>query len=394
MQRILFVVKAREFGGLEIVLLDWLSQVDYSKMSVVVCCYGTDTLREKLRLLTPQVECISLTMSDDAPSWQALPGWIRLFSSNRPNKIVFLEAIVGDFGVTPVLAAWLVKGRVSYLFEANWGRAVEPSNGKRKLHYGFLPGIGWYRHRETLKQKVRAKLAKHTFVVSQGIKDNLVKHYGYPAERTSVLYHGVDIERYRPSAEQRSEFRRANGVPEDAIVVVSHGRLVRRKRLDRLLAAFEELYGDYPNLWLLITSYGPLAQEMEEAVAKSAARDRVKLVGFQNDPTMILKASDIYALSSNDEGFGIALVEALATGLLCVATNGPGPTDILVNGENGFLVEPSVEGVSAGIRKALGLTPEERSRVIRRGREDVERRFEIGLAIRSALDAIEIAPKL
>jgi glycosyltransferase involved in cell wall biosynthesis len=390
MERVLFIVKAREFGGLEIVLLDWLSHVDYSRVSIVVACYGTDALRQKLAALAPRVEVVSLNIPDGASFLAVLPKWLRLFSSLGAHKIVFLEAMVGDFGQTPILAAWLSNRKNVYLFEANWGRAVASPDGKRKLHYGFLPGIGLYIRIDKFAQRLRARVARHIFVVSQGIKDNLVAHYAYPAARTSVLYHGVNTARYCPSPAEREEFRGANGIPQDATVIVTHGRLVRRKRVDRLLEAFERLYTDHRNLWLLLTCYGPLKDEIETSVSNSPANSRVKLVGFQDDPTCILKASDIYVLSSNDEGFGIALVEALSTGLVCVATNGPGPTDILAGGENGFLIEPTLEGVLAGLRRALTLASEERVFLIERARKAVESRFEINLAIRTALDALEI----
>jgi glycosyltransferase involved in cell wall biosynthesis len=390
MERILFLIKAREFGGLEIVLLDWLSQVDYSRVSIVVCSYGTGALREKLAALAPHVENVPLNVPDGAPFWRALPNWLRLLSAIRSNKIVILESMVGDFGVTPVLAAWLSNRSGVYLFDANWGRSTASSSGKKKLYFGFLPGIGWYRHKEALKQKLRARLARRTFVVSQGIKDNLVACYGYPASQISVLYHGVNTTRYRPSSAERVEFRRANGIPDDAIVIVSHGRLARRKRVDRILKAFELLYPEYQNLWLFLTAYGPLTEEIEKAVATSAARAGIKLLGFQEDPTRILKSSDIYVLSSDDEGFGIALVEALSTGLVCVATNGPGPSDILADGQNGFLVGATGEEVLAGLRRALGLSQEERERLVGRARRTVESRFEIGAAIRCALDAMKI----
>jgi glycosyltransferase involved in cell wall biosynthesis len=397
MDRVLFVVKAREFGGLEIILLDWLAQVDYTKTSIAVCSYGTDALRTRLAALGPGVESVTLDIADDAPFWRELPGWIRLLSSLHPSKVIFLEGLVGDFSASPVLAAWLCtrfshSGCV-YIYESNWGKAVPPKGGKRKLHYGFLPGIGLYRRKEMFKQKWRVRLTRRIFTMSQGIKNNLAMHFGCAPEHISVLHHGVNTARYSPCAKDRLAFRQANGIPEDAVVLVSHGRLVRRKRIERLLQAFELLYAEHPNVWLVVTAYGPLSQEMEKAVASSPARSRVKLVGFQEDPTKILKASDIYVLSSNDEGFGIALVEALSTGLVCVATKGPGPTDILEGGESGFLVEESVEGVAAGLRQALALTPQQRTQMSERARKTVQTCFEIGTVIRQALDALEIPHK-
>ena len=392
MQRVLFLIKAREFGGLEIVLLDWLSRIDYSETSVVLCCYGTDALREKLALSGLPVESVQLNISDREPFFKTLPKWLGLFSSIRPDKIVILEAVVSELDATPVVAAWWTnRGRV-FLFEANWGRSLVPASStvKRKLHYGFLPGIGLHRFKEIVRQRLRGGLAHHTFVVSQGIKDNLVRVYGYPAEKTSVLYHGVDTQRFQPSESERLEYRQASGIPNDAIVIVSHGRLVPRKRVDRILKAFEVLHAEHPNLWVLLTCYGPLKQEVEKMAAGSVACGRVKLVGFQGDSSKILKASDIYVLSSNDEGFGIALAEALSTGLVCVATNGPGPRDIIADGENGFLVEATDEGVLLGLRRALSLHPDERERFTQRARKTVEERFEISAAIQTALQAMEI----
>jgi glycosyltransferase involved in cell wall biosynthesis len=247
-----------------------------------------------------------------------------------------------------------------------------------------------HRHVETLRQQLRGRLAYHTFGVSEGIKKNLGQHYGYPAEKTSVLYHGIDPRRFRASPAVREEFRRANGIPGDATVIVSHGRLVRRKHVERILKAFEAMCAEEPKLWVLLTCYGPLKEEVERLAAASMARGRIKLVEFQQDPTAILKASDIYALSSNDEGFGIALLEALATGLVCVATDGPGPRDIIADGENGILVETSDEGVLLGLRRAVSLGPEDRQRLGVRGRQTVEDRFEIGAAVQRALEAMEI----
>jgi glycosyltransferase involved in cell wall biosynthesis len=392
MERVVFVVNAREFGGLEIVLLDWLSAIDYSKVSVVLCCQGTNALREKLAASGLPVELIKLTVSEDEPFGKAFPKWLHLFSSIRPQKIVMLEAVLSELNVTPVFAAWWDNRARIFLFEANWGRSVLTpySEEKRKLHYGFLPGIGLHRLKEIVRQRLRGRLAYHTFVVSQGIKDNLVSHYGYPAERTSVLYHGVDTQRFKPSPAERSEFRQVHGIPDDATVIVSHGRLVQRKRVDRILKAFEILYAQHPNLWVLLTCYGPLKEEVERMVAGSAACDRIKLVGFQGDSSRVLNASDIYVLSSNDEGFGIALVEALSTGLVCVATNGPGPRDIIKNCENGLLVDASDEGVQLGLQRALSLNQNDRDRLTLRARKTVEERFEISMAIQSALDAMQI----
>ena len=390
MERVLFLVKAREFGGLEIVLLDWLSGIEYSKTSAALC-YRADLLREKLAAKGLPVECVKLSIAEEEPSWKVFPKWLRLFSSLRPQKIVLLEGHVGDFSLIEVLAAHLsTHGRV-LLFAGGGGSVAYPTTtGRTKLYYGFLPGIGLHRYKDILKHRLRFALLRHTFVSSQGLKDNLLAKFGCPPARVSVLYHGVDTARFRPSPAERIEYRRALGIPDDATMIVSHGRLAPVKRVDRILKAFAVLSAQYPNLWLVMTSYGPLKDELERTISSSDVYRKVKLLGFQEDASKLLKAGDIYVLASDREGFGIALLEAMATGLVCVATNSGGPAEILVNDENGILVEVSEEGVLAGLRRALGLSPEERARLVQGGRETAQSRFEIHAAIERALNALEI----
>jgi glycosyltransferase involved in cell wall biosynthesis len=395
MERVLFLINAREFGGLEIVLLDWLSRIDYSKISVVLGSRG-DALGERLAARGLPVESVKLTVSADEPFWKALPNWVRVLSSIRPAKTVLLEGNIGEFNLMAVLAAcWSTRGN-AFLFVGGWGRSPVPtpaSATKRKLHYGFLPGIGLYRYGEILEQRLRGRLLRLTFVASQALKDNLLVHFGYPASRTSVLYHGVDTRRFQPSMAERIEYRRVHGIPEHATVIVSHGRLAPVKRVDRILKAFEVLSAEDANLWLLMTAYGTYKEEVEKRVASTAAYRRVKLVDFHEDASKILKAADIYVLASDNEGFGIALVEAMSTGLLCVATNCQGPAEIVVNWENGILVGATDEEVLTGLRRALGLSEEERARLVERARMTVEDRFEIRAAVRRALDSMEIASR-
>ncbi len=391
MERVLFVVNAGEFGGLEIVLLDWLSGIDYSRVSIVLC-YRSDVLLRKLALMGLPVETIKLTIPDGEPFWKTLPKWRQAFSAIRPQRIVLLEGNIGDLKLIPVLAARLSTRGGVFLFAGGGGPlpCASISTEKRKARFGSLPGVGLYKCRETLKQKLRNRLLRRTFVSGQGLKSNLVARLGYPADRTSVLYHGVDTKRFRPSLADRIEYRRAHAIPDDATVIVSHGRLAPVKRVDRILNAFAVLSGEHANLWLVLTLYGPLKEEIEKIIASNDSYRRVKLVGFQEDASKLLKAGDIYVLASDREGFGIALIEAMSTGLVCVATNCQGPAEIVVNGENGILVGATNEEVLAGLRRALNLSQGERGPLVKRARKTVEDRFEINAAIRGALGSLGI----
>ena len=86
----------------------------------------------------------------------------------------------------------------------------------------------------------------------------------------------------------------------------------------------------------------------------------------------------------------MALVEAMASELICVATNTQGPSEVIVDGENGFLVEPSDEGVLEGLSKAYRLSPEERESMRRSARQTVQEKFTFRAGIRRGLAALNI----
>jgi glycosyltransferase involved in cell wall biosynthesis len=385
MDRVLFAVNAQEFGGLEVVLLDWLSGIDYSKVSVAVA-YRSEVLKEKLTALALPAETIKLAFPTDESAWKEFQNWRRIFREARPNKIILMEGNVGDLSLAPILAARL-STTDTYLFAGGGGATVEPANPSIATKKSPL---GLYRLKQSIKQKFRSTLLRRNFVPSQALKDNVVSNLSYRADKTTVLYHGVDTTRFQPSPASRKEFRRAESIPEDATVIASHGRIAPIKRVDRILKAFATVSPENPNLWLLLTNYGPLKEEIEKTVSSSNVSSQVKLLGFQQDSSDLLKSADIYILASDREGFGIALVEAMSTGLLCIATNCQGPAEILANDENGFLVAPTDEGVLAGLKKALNATQQEKAKLTTAARKSAQTRFEIQVAVRQALKSMGI----
>jgi glycosyltransferase involved in cell wall biosynthesis len=388
-QKSLFVIKNSGFGGLEVILLDWLGGVNYSKASVVVVCRA-DIYSDIFDRKGIPVRCVPLTISDGESFFTSLYNWWRLFSLVRPNRIILLEGGVGEFGLAAVLAAFRFARRNLFIYESLAPRPFV--KGRRKLHLGFLPGLGLYRLKRIFEIWFRGHLASKTLVMSKGTKEKMVSYFRYPSAQTFVNHHGVDTQRFSPCLSERKSFRQANGIPENAIVIVSHGRLAPVKRVDRILKAFEASAAKRENLWLLLTAYGPLKEEVESVVASRDCFRHVKLVGFQKDTSHILKAGDLYVLASDNEGFGIALVEAMSTGLVCVATNTSGPDEILVNGQNGFLVEATDDALAKGLECALELNEEQRESMTQRARRTAIERFEIRGAIRNTLTAMGIEP--
>lgn len=122
--------------------------------------------------------------------------------------------------------------------------------------------------------------------------------------------------------------------------VVTMGRLYPVKNQQLLIRAFAEIAPQHPEYTLELYGDGPLRQELEELIQSLGMEQRIFLMGRKHSVRDYVQDAEIFVLPSNAEGMPNALLEAMAMGLCCVATDCPigGPAAIVRNGENGLLL--------------------------------------------------------
>lgn len=152
-------------------------------------------------------------------------------------------------------------------------------------------------------------------------------------------------------------------LPAAAKVVLGVGRLVDQKRFDRLIAAMAQpqIGSDWH---LVIVGEGPLRPTLEAQVEAVGLTGRVHLPGRSTSVHDWYRRADVYALSSDFEGFPNALLEAMAWGLPVVATDcDTGPADMIDDGRNGLLVSHGDDALFAEAIARLVGDPEARARL-------------------------------
>jgi glycosyltransferase involved in cell wall biosynthesis len=386
MERILFIRRSAAFGGIEVLLMDWISSVDFGKNAVTVAstmdCYSDKIAGKGLPVA---YETFSLPVMGNP--WKIYRSWSRDIRKVSPDKVVFLEGRVDEIPLSAVLAGVAATGGNVYMTEhLAW---PEPPERTRSTHFGFLPGVGLWWYRLMWGVRIRSHLSRRILAVSEAVRNTLLL-YGYPKEKISIAYHGVDVERFSPSPENKIRWRRERGIPEDACVIVSTARLAREKRLERLIRAFEVLSRDRQDLWLLMAGDGPLRKELEDSADSTGAGDRIRFLGLVDDVPGLLQAGDLFVLPSDREGLSVSLTEAMSAGLICIATDIPGSNEVIRHGENGFLVEPDDQGVFAGLEKALKMDEQWRRSVADQARTTVKNLFEKEKSIRNIFRLLDI----
>lgn len=208
-------------------------------------------------------------------------------------------------------------------------------------------------------------MARRIIAISGATRDDLVHHYGAAPEKIRVIPHGID-DRFHP-------------LPEDLVVrevgrlgltrpyILFVGTIQPRKNVARLIAAFDILAGDNPDLELVLAGKrGWLAERIDAAIRSSRYQDRIRITGHVPDAILpaLYNGARVVVLPSLHEGFGLPTLEAMASGTPVVVSNRgalPG-----ITGDAALIVDPlNPQAIAAGLVAALD--PTTRTRRIEAG---------------------------
>lgn len=176
---------------------------------------------------------------------------------------------------------------------------------------------------------------------------------GFVRRTIEVIPNGVDLRRY--AAVDRTTSRVALGLDAERRYVATIARFHPVKDHRTLLNGFAEVSRARPDVDLLLVGDGPLRPDLERLCGELSIADRVHFMGIRDDVASILRASDVFALTSVSEAASITLLEAMASELPVVVTAVGGNPEIVRDGTDGLLVpRRSSAGVTRALLRILG----------------------------------------
>ena len=176
---------------------------------------------------------------------------------------------------------------------------------------------------------------------------------GVPEEKIQVIGNGIDSKLFYTT--DRSEARRALGIPDDSRVLVSVASLRESKGHDLVIAALAKIASRQPALKLYLVGEGDYRKGIQELIDKWSLRGRVSLMGNRRNEQirLWLNAADLSILASASEGWPNVVLESLACGTPMVATRVGQIPEILSSGDFGILVDRNVESLASAIESGL-----------------------------------------
>jgi glycosyltransferase involved in cell wall biosynthesis len=221
-------------------------------------------------------------------------------------------------------------------------------------------------------------LGRHTDAligVSQATVDDLVRLRIAPRDRLRVIPLGLDLAPFTKLDErERRDLRGEFGLQDSDVLVTFVGRLVPIKRLDVLLSGVARARRDNAPLYLAVVGDGEMRHDLQALARDLGIEGVVRFVGYRRDLTRIAAATDIAALSSDNEGTPVSLIEAGAAGRPAVASAVGGVPEVITP-ETGVLFPPGDVGALTEALLGLADRPEERMRMGARARERVLARY-------------------
>ena len=142
----------------------------------------------------------------------------------------------------------------------------------------------------------------------------------FGVDNTAVIRNGIMLERFVTPGVTGEEKRKEVGIPQDAFVVGHVGRFFEQKNHPFLVEVFREIAARQDNAFLLMVGAGDTAQT-EAKLGEYGFADRYRILSHRQDIPELLAAMDVFVFPSIFEGFGIALLEAQAAGLRCIASD-------------------------------------------------------------------------
>lgn len=275
------------------------------------------------------VRTVAVPMERHISPLKDLKSLFRLIQVFRREKPTMVHSMTPKAGLLSMMAAWFC--RVPVRVHTFTGLVFPTATGFTQKILIFT-------------DRITCACATHIVPEGEGVKNDLI-NYHITNKPLKVLGHGnvrgIDLAHYNPELpEVQAEAAKIR--KPDTFTFVFVGRLVRDKGINELIAAFERLKKEYPNIRLLLV--GRQEPELDplkpETIAKINNNKYIEAVGQQSDVRPWLAASDVFVFPSYREGFPNVVIEAGAMGLPSIVTDINGSREIIIEGKNGSIIQP------------------------------------------------------
>lgn len=236
---------------------------------------------------------------------------------------------------------------------------------------------GFFKH-NNFGRKIYPAWGDKVIAISESVKKHLIRDFRAKPEKVVKVFNGIELGKYEGVSKEKDEpFLLEIGLSKKEMIVGSIGRLSSVKGYSYLIDAFRDIAREIDDVYLLLVGDGPEKERLKQQIKKLALEDKVIINPGGQNLSKFFSVIDIFCLPSISEGFGLALVEAMAFGRACIASNVGGLSELIINGEDGLLFDAkSPESIKKAVM-VLIKDPDKRKLFSQKGQIKVRNEFSI-----------------
>lgn len=362
--KILHITQATIGGTLEYLKL-FFTHINKDEYEVYLACPSYGPMKKEIENIGVKVYPLEMareiSLKDDLSSFIEMK---RLIKKVSPD-IVHLHS--SKAGVLGKLASYL--NRTPCIYNAHgWSFSMNVSDKKKKIY--------------SLIEKYTSLFCSKIVNISE-YEYNLAKQYKIASDKKLITIHnGIDIEKYKKNNYCKELILEELKIPQNSFIVGIVARISEQKDPIKFIEIAKKVCEIDNEIYFVWVGDGELRNEVEELVIRYNLENKIKITGWTNNVPKYISIFDIGILTSQWEGFGLSIVEYMASGKPVIASDIGGIVDIIKDDYNGSLV--NVKDVNGFVDNIIKLKEDKnlRERYIRNGMSSVERKFTISRLIK------------
>lgn len=355
-KKIIHIVQSA--GGVERYINMFLKNMDSSKYDNILVC-SLDYDNKKYENLVYALEHVDMKREINLKSDLSAIVHIRKIIKKYNPDIVYLHS--SKAGAIGRIANLGLKNRSLYN-PHGWAFNMNCSSIKKKI-YLYI-------------EKLLAPLCTFIIAISDFEKECAIENKVCKVDKIKVIYNGIDIDEYEEKKKRFTLTREELGIPEDAYVIGTVGRLTEQKAPDTFIKAAKKIKDKYPKAFFIMVGDGELKGKVKEIIKGSNLENSVLITGWVDEPMKYIELFDQAMLLSRWEGFGLVLPEYMIAGKPIIATDVDGIPN-LINNDNGILVKMDAVNEIAVASETIINDTEKCEFMIKNAEEVVRSKFNI-----------------
>lgn len=366
-QKILHIITLSEWGGAQRVCYDTVTNLNKEKFLIEVACKPGGILVEKLKELEIKVYPVD-SFRREISIINDLKTLISLYRLIKKGKYNIVHCHSTKAGFLGRIAAKLARVKKIYFTAHGWGFYNEQEYGWAKKLLIFLEKIAALCSTKIICESERDK--------KEGVKNRIAKK-----NKFLIIRHGIDWKVMVNVAKVRKRFK----IKQKEIVFGMVGRLVYPKNPLMFLEAAKIVSQSHQEAKFILIGGGPLFDKCKSFIRDNKLGDKISILGEKTpgETREILSSFDVFVLISESEGSPVTIIEAMFAGLPIIASNIKGVSELVTEGQNGFLVKPdSIEDL---VKKMVYFikNPMEIKKMGRGGQDIAKKQFTLEQMIQS-----------